>query len=173
MPPIVRIHVASLAPQDDRPPGRSFALWPEPVDHDAGLAEAGFTAFADSDDEWDEQFEALVGAVFAQLAQLGELAIDAPDIAPARRSLWSRLRGDKAVLTPAERFILAVRDDQLGPVRAHFGPRATVTARDGHPILWIWLRDDVAATWPVLCQAVAAGRPIVETALDWARLAPG
>lgn len=40
--------------------GTLHTLLPEPVDADACLTEAGFSAFADSDDDWDRDFDALV-----------------------------------------------------------------------------------------------------------------
>lgn len=173
MTTIVRVHVASLGARLP-PSGQLFALWPEPVNHDACFEAAGFAAFGDPDAEWDAQFEAMIDAVLGHLSALGPPSYNDPERITPTRSLVSRLlrRPAPAAPTPSQALVLAAENDQVGPIRVELGqpPAARVIASDGHPILWIWLRDDVAGMWPELCRVAAAGRPIATTELDWTRL---
>jgi hypothetical protein len=167
-------------------PGRLFALLPEPVDGNECLAAAGFTAFADSDDEWDREFDRLVvGLVRALERRFGEPSVVAP---PRRQSWMTRLarlgsrpkdttNPDK--LTPEAALTSAVRDDsylefaavELGRSAAPPGLAMAFTS-GGHPIVWVWLDDSVAAQWSDLVGTVVGDLPRSDLDIAWESLIP-
>jgi hypothetical protein len=148
---IERVHWGKVGPCAWRgQKGTLFGVWPAPLDHDACFAEAGFKDFRDTDDAWEEEFEALLQRLVAAFARCGPTT--------SKR--------------PAEVLARAARDDRFEPCVVELGapPRALLSTSDGHPIVWIWLRDDAAEVWG---EALGlAGLPTVETALTWQRLLP-
>jgi hypothetical protein len=155
-------------------PGTLFALWPEPVDHDACLAAAGFARFADSDDAWDADLEGVLAAVIAALGAYGAVTVSG-EPPPRRRSRRGRPDSRPAAeLSPARRLALVAGDDQLAPCLVELGApvRAFAFVSDGHPIVWIWLHAAVARDWPGHLAAFASGREVCETRLAWAHLVP-
>lgn len=162
MPPIARLHWTDLpaTPTDWTPAGgRLRALWPEPIDYDACFQELGFTACADSDAAWDDDFAALVQRVVAHLAQLGSAA-----------QLHGVLPRNAPPAAPVDALLAAARDDQFPPCVIGLGapPGACVATSDGHPMLWVW----TAAAADDLLPAVAGSWPVAETPLALAPLLP-
>lgn len=172
--------------------GYLFALLPEPVDADACLSDAGFTAFADADEKWDVDFDAIVTALIQRLENtFGEPNVVAPtrSVEPPwserlRRFLpFQRLASNADVLNPGKLSPVAalksaVHDDSaLEFASVEFGRipgrcDAIAFASDGHPIFWIWLRDDVKEEWPALSQAVAGNLPCTDVSIAWDSLLP-
>jgi hypothetical protein len=170
-------------------PGTCYALLPEPVDADACLAEAGFSEFADTDDDWDAQLDALIRGMVEQFqARLGGAVLVAPE-PPETRSFWSRLRAfggrdegsslNPLGLDPAAALSLAARNDSaLAFARLEFSDAGTspvealLFTSDGHSIVWAWLGEGVEGAWPELVELVACGYPTRELAIDWGALMP-
>src|SRR5690349_18382755 len=55
--------------------GELFAIWPDPIDHDACFEAADFEGFADTGDGWDEDYQQLVERVVGTLARFGAPAL--------------------------------------------------------------------------------------------------
>jgi hypothetical protein len=70
-----------------------------------------------------------------------------------------------------EQLMASIREDYLPPLTLHFGdpPAATLVTADGHRIFWLTLP---AGQLPSFLPEVAAGLPVSEMALEWARLLP-
>jgi hypothetical protein len=175
-------------------PGSLFALLPDPVDADACLASAGFTRFADSDERWDADFDAFVAATVTALqARFGEPEVTVPERSP--HAAWverldgflgglllGRSRPARRRWTATDALRHAARDDQtfafahvgFGDAnhRHAIGYRAGLFAGDGHPILWVWLDEQVAEQWPAIAQAAAGDWPCTELELAWGSLLP-
>jgi hypothetical protein len=128
--------------------GRLLAVWPAPVDHDACFLDAGFSDFADTDEEWERQVARLIDALMAGLGTCG----------PAR-------------MRSGEGLLASARDDNVPACVVEFGSPAAAALRtsDGHPIFWIWLGGstlDVEA----LLRTVAFGTRLQRTSLQWDKL---
>lgn len=157
--------------QGDR--GRLVALWPDPVDHDACFARAGFDRFADTDAAWDTDFAIIIQDVLAALRNYGSQVVIGEPI--FQRPLIDRLlRKRVPTLALHEQIALVARDDQWAPCHVDFGSpvRAVVCVSDGHPILWIWLHQDLANAWHDHLVTIARGRTLIETTLRWDVLLP-
>jgi hypothetical protein len=130
--------------------GTLFATWPAPLDHDACFAEAGFRHFCDTDDAWDAEFDELLERVLTALGKCGATTAK----------------------NPSEKLARAAHDDRFEPCRIELGApaRALLCTSDGHPIVWVWLRDDSLDAWNDALGA--ADRPTEETSLKWDRLLP-
>lgn len=172
--------------------GYMFALLPEPVDADACLSDAGFTAFADSDEKWDEDFDAIVTALIRVLEKtFGEPSVVAPTRSVEPRwwgrlssfLLFQRSASNAAVLNPGRLSPIAALtsaahdDSYLEFASVEFGRSsdrcdAISFASDGHPILWIWLRGEGKEEWPALSQAAAGNLPCTDVSIAWDSLVP-
>jgi len=193
--PIVAIHQGKLGHYYmGRRRGSVFALLPDPVDADACLASAGFTSFADSDDRWDADFDAFVAATVTALqARFGETEVTVPERSPHPAwverldgflggLLLGRSRPAQRRWTATDALCQAARDDQVlafayvgfgdANHRHAIGYRAGVFASDGHPILWVWLDEEVAEAWPAIVRAAAGDWPCTELELAWGSLLP-
>lgn len=177
LPAIRRIHWGVVGPRRlGNEPGSLFALWPEPVGHDACFEEAGFGRFDDSDDAWDADFERLIEAVLATLGTHG----DPVGPAPGERPVWTRslvdrlLRRKPPELHLPEHLALAAGDDQFDPVLVTFGAPASaaIFVADGHPIVWVWIHEKEKGRWDEHLKSIAAGREIAQTTLTWDVLLP-
>jgi hypothetical protein len=145
--------VPELAAHSD---GRVLVLVPAPIDHDECFASAGFTDFADTDDDWYAEFSALVWRLFQFLEQAG----------PARLPL-----GRSTLATPVEAIVAAARDDNFPASVVHFGSptQASVSASAGHPLLWLWSARDRFDDHELL-SSTAGSLELVRTRLDWSAL---
>ena len=153
--------------------GRLFALWPAPVNHDVCFRNAGFDRFADTDDAWDADFAIVIQDLLAALRAHGSPVVTGEPI--FRRRLIDRLLGKRVpTLALHEQLALVARDDQWLPCHVDFGEpvRAVVCVSDGHPILWIWLHQDLANAWQDHLHAIARGGTLIETTLRWEVLLP-
>jgi len=153
--------------------GCLFALWPEPVDHDACFESAGFDRFADTDRAWDAEFAIIIQDLLATLAVHGSPVVTGEPL--VQHPLIGRLFRKRAPRLPLpEQIALVAHDDQFAPCHVDFGSpvRAAIHVSDGHPILWVWLRRDVANGWPGSLSALARGHTTIETTLRWEVLVP-
>ena len=165
---IERIHWGAIPP-DLGPlgtPRPCFALWPEPVDHDRCFAEAGFSAFADTDDDWDADFDAFIERVLGVLSRCGEPEVLAGE-PPVRPIGWFR----KEEGTLRDTVACAATSDEFPPCWVGFGdpPAAHLVTSDGHPLLWIY--PGTLDVGDVLA-AAAGDREVARTELDWSVLVP-
>ncbi|PRQ08284.1 hypothetical protein [Enhygromyxa salina] len=193
--PIRAVHRGALGRRYmGRRRGSLFALLPAPVDADACLAEAGFADFADSEDAWDDELEALISTtVTTMTVRFGDpdVTVHEPPTHPPWLQrldsflggllLW-RSRPKPTARTPTLALQTAAQDDQP-PAFAHVGfgaaahrhgepHRAGVFTSDGHPIIWVWLEDSVADAWPDIAREIAGPLPCSEIDLAWERLLP-
>jgi len=131
--------------------GRVFVVWPAPVDHDACLAEAGFSDFADSTEHWAAEFMDLTRSLVEFLAGVV---------------------GGRAPPKLAAGLVAAARADDVPPCVVHLGTpaQAAVRTSNGHPLLWVWT-GRAGVEREALLASVARGRPVVHTTLDWKSLA--
>lgn len=168
-------------------PGQLFALLPAPVDSDVCLAQAGVSGFEDTDEDWDREFERLVAGLVRVLEQrFGEASVVA---SPRRKSWKTRLarfgnrpqditNPDK--LTPAVALTSAARDDSyLDFASVEFGrdaksssSLACMFSSGGHPILWVWLDEDVAPGWAEIIQTAGGSVPVSELDIAWESVLP-
>jgi hypothetical protein len=148
-------------PEIWREPGRIWAVWPSPVDHDLCFQSAGFDEMSDSDDAWDGEMSAIIARTVASLSDLGGGAVVDGEY----------LVGKKDGRSLHEALLAGTKDDNLQPPVVAFGepPSASVRTSDGHPVLWIWLAEgDLRERLPY----VADGHPLAERQLNWAGLVP-
>lgn len=145
-----------------------FAIWPEPIGHDACFVKAGFRCFADLDETWDADFEALVDRIFKALEEDGPARLVSGEL-PVRRAgfFWREETG-----SIRDALLCAAADDQFSPLLVEFGTpaQARVTTSDGHPIFWVELADP--SSFEHLLKTVAGTLPCTETVLSWKPLLP-
>jgi hypothetical protein len=155
---LTRLHWGQASPS-------LLALWPSPMKYDACFASAGFNHFAGVDPAHGGELDAVAGRLLRALEKLGSAWTPKP--LERRRSLTRK----PSVMPVLAQLLVSIREDQLPPLTVHFGdpPAATIFTADGHPIFWLTLP---AGFMPSLLPEVAAGLPVSETALDWARLLP-
>jgi hypothetical protein len=153
--------------------GRLFAVWPEPVDHDACFQAAGFGRFDDTGASWDSEFRRILDGALGTLASYGAPDLGGPEAAGSASLLDRLLRRTRPAPSLRERVEIAATDDNLPCWLEHGAPpRALLLVSDGHPILWIWLATEVADDWPRHLAALAAPTETVETTLTWEHLVP-
>lgn len=171
--------------------GCLFALLPQPADADACLEAAGFTVFGDSDDKWDEDFDALISALLNALVhRFGAPTVVAPR--GSRQPTWiDRLRhlgrmgrflaGTSASaaeglnperLSPAQALGRAAADDNYLDFGAVEFSDAVAFCADGHPILWVWLADSTKGEWPGIAEAASGSWPSADLSIAWDELVP-
>jgi hypothetical protein len=169
-------------PPNQRPSWAAFAgtllgVWPAPVDHDVCFREAGFSEFADTDEDWDRDWEVIVGRVLAFLQARGTSRLrngaDVRRRRPCRILEWLlpwHVPTEAVAFSPRERLLLSTHDDRFPAAVVEFGdpPAVMVRASDGHPILWL----DFAATLngaeaEASMRSIAEGRPIRRLELRW------
>lgn len=155
------------------------AVWPSPVDADACFRNAGFTEFADTDDEWDSDWRTVVEAVITYLARFGHPAIREPIVPVTESRLWDRLLGrasrHKEISLPlVDQVVLATMDDQFPHAVVDFGEGHDVTlvAGDGHPVLWIFSNPESDLSISGLGSQLGQNRSYDQRTLDWPCLGP-
>jgi hypothetical protein len=154
--------------------GQLFALQPDPVDSD--------------DAEWERDFDRLVGELIRALERrFGQPSVVAPPRA-SQQSWWARLKrsGNRPQditnpdkLSPDAALGWGLRDDSyLEFASVEFGRDAKLPSpalmftSDGHPIIWIWLDDDVAPSWSEIVEETRGGLPCSALDIAWERLLP-
>jgi len=172
---IERIRWGSVGPYRlDQASGWLFALWPEPINHDACFKAAGVEQFGDPDPLWDSDLQSLNERVVSTLSGHGDPRVVSGD-QPVKASFLARLlERERRALDPSEHLALVMHDDQFRPCRVDFGPtpRDAALASDGHAIVWIWLHESVAETWQQVLQELAAYRDVGPKTLKWDCLLP-
>jgi hypothetical protein len=152
------------------------ALWPSPVNHDYCFAQDGFTQFADSDEQWDEEWRRVVHQLVNALGRFGRPQLrNGKDVLQYRkRGWWDRLipwdpRTEAVELPPVDRVLLSARDDRLPHALVQFGepPAATLRAGNGHPVLWVAAAPGVRIPGEDLAREVSEGRPVNRHQLRW------
>jgi hypothetical protein len=140
--------------------GGAVAVWPSPVDHDVCFQAAGFTEFADTDEEWHEEFEGIVNRVIAWCTAAGQPRI-------------TRFVGIKGVPNPSVRdaLLASARDDQFIVSVVSFGETLTVVTADGHPIIWLCGLPGSRSIEGALVE-FAGEKLLRRVTLDWPRLMP-
>jgi len=168
---IERIHW-SIVPEQLAPPGIDgvcAAVWPAPLDQDACFSAAGFAEFADSDAQWELDFERFVARLYSLCGRAGNaVPIGGEHTVSKGRWPWRRTR----VLSVEEALLFAASDDSSLPCTIRFGSpaRAQLTTSDGHRVVFV--QPGTAFDLGQLVREIAAGLPIVQTDLDWSLLAP-
>lgn len=160
--------------------GRLYAVWPGPFEHDACLRKAGFTDFADSEPQWEHEFQQISGRLLDALSDFGVPNVrhgEFPDYTPSvldrLRGLIGRTRVDPEP-TLTDMVVATASSDQYVACVIDFGAPARVTLRvsDGHSIFWLHLLDpDISID--TLLSRIAEQRPIAHTSLDWRGLLSG
>ena len=152
-------------------------IWPSPIDSDACFQRAGFTEFADSNDEWDSEWRAIVNQTIAVLSRTGTPAIRKPIVPVTENRLMSRLRKwapkyKDVVLPLAEQVVLATMDDQFGHAIVDFGKNgaAALLTGDGHPLLWIHSEPEIDIG--EIVNRIGERHSIAQRTLDWSILKP-
>jgi hypothetical protein len=163
---------------------------PEPVDADTCLAAAGFSGFEEADEDWDRDFDRLIaGLVRALERRFGESSV----VAPPRRQSWrTRLARfgmrpqditNPDELAPDAALMRAARDDSYlefasvefgrdAKLRASASASACMFAANGHPIIWVWLDEDVALAWSEIIEETRGSQPCSELDIAWESLLP-
>jgi len=167
---------AAAAPAWVGPGGTLVALWPTPVDADSCFREAGFAEFADSDEQWDDEWRRVVERLLGLLGQYGQARLlnreEVCSLRPRRWWEWLAfwLQPTEVVeLGAVDRVCLSAEDDRFGEAVMHFGDPPAVTLRTswGHPILWVAAAPGVALSGQVLAEGIAEGRPVIRQQLRW------
>ncbi len=145
-----------------------IAIWPAPIDGDFCFREAGFVDFADSDSDWDEEFETIITKLFEWLKSHHGVAL-AHDASPIAEWPRSPDLDEPAIL---DRLVLATYDDRFPETIASFGDPITVKLRtsDGHPILWLGIAEGASLGLDDLLAHLAEGRAIEKMDLKWQHL---
>lgn len=163
--------------------GVLHVLLPLPLPHDGALAAAGLREFAGIDARWEHEFERLVERLVHAIEARapGPFEVLAPrtsarphwverlvhfvSFRPTFDPLHPARQGPAAALlaaarAPGQRFAALRSAD------------ADVHARDGRPLLWVWLSNDLAPSWDALVVAAAGNLPTKSLTLSIDALAP-
>jgi hypothetical protein len=152
------------------------ALWPSPVDGDYCFAQDGFSQFADSDEQWDQQWRRVVQQLVDALGRFGRPRLPNGNdvLRHPMRGWWDRLLPwdppTEAVDLPlVDRVILSTEDDRLPHAVVQFGepPVATLRAGNGHPLLWVAGAPGEMLPGEDLARKISEGRPVVRHQLRW------
>ena len=130
------------------------AIWPGPVDHDACFAEAGFTSFRDSDEAWDEEFEAITAALVEALSAYGP----------------PELQGERDGQEPVAALLEAAACDNAPRAVVRFGEYLELSTGDGHSLFWLEIGQGALLSFEELVRRVAGGRRVDRTPLTWSAL---
>lgn len=165
-------------PADALPGVQVHALWPSPVNADACFESAGFADFGDADDDWDAHANALLQQLLNLLStHFGDASQPPPAPGPGPELPWYRRFFAPPAprwRSPLEQLTDAMHDDNLPLADIRFGQGgARVRASAGHWLLWVDWPSDAPLPFEALVQALAEGRPVHRTELDWRALWPG
>jgi hypothetical protein len=175
-PPVFQIHW-SLVSSDDAaglvpPGGQLLAIWPAPVNHDVCFEAAGFTLFAENDEEWDKAAKDFLQRVINRLSSFGALKqINVPLRDDPPWYLRAFRTGHELPLL--QQALFPMQWDNLPRFHAQFGgDRVALRTGDGHFLLWITMPDIGMA--PVeFVRGVAASSEVHESPLRWNILLSG
>lgn len=142
--------------------GSNLAIWPSPMDHDECFRKAGFKEFADSDDEWDRDFETLLERIVSLAQAYG----------PSKVKQFKGSR--RTLIQSAHEVLQAARlDDDLGASVVEFGdpPNLTLITADQHPIIWVTPCSNLESP-KALVETLARGLTTMRHPLKWRYLLP-
>jgi hypothetical protein len=161
-------------PADALPGVQVHALWPAPVNPDECFAAAGFTDFADADNHWDAQADALLQRVLDTLVtHFGPAALHHAPLMQARP--WHRRLFTPAVALPlVEQLALPLHDDRLPAADIRFGGSsgARIRGSAGHLLMWIDWPSQAPLSFEAFVRGLAPGVPVMQTELKWTALWP-
>jgi hypothetical protein len=175
MPAIRALYWDGLPHGDTPNDAVEYAFWPSPVDHDACFQAAGFDEFADSDDDWDNEWLDIVARAVGYLNRYGASTVQrSPEACREieRSNWWQRLRGHQPPIVLAsslsipEHLVLSSRYDQFGPCIASFGD-IRLRTDSGHAILWITTQLQTTFDPDEIAEVCAAGRLVSRRSLEW------
>ncbi len=155
----------------------TVAVWPAPIDADACFLAAGFSEFADTTDEWDSQWRAIIHRAIEFLTQFGTPAIrtQITPFTPNRlldRILKGAPKSKPIRLALTDQVVLPTIDDQFPTAIVDFGEErlATVITGNGHPVLWIC--TDLRVQWTVgqMFPLIKNGMGVSQRTLDWSKI---
>ena len=154
-------------------------IWPSTVDSDACFADAGFTEFADSDSDWDANWQTLIERVVSTLSKYGDPIIENPQTAVVQTSLLDRIRAvrirdPEVELTLIEQLVLATTVKGFGQAVVNFGSEHSLTlvCGDDHPLLWVFVRDASDCSFTTLVDTISVDCQQQRLGLDWQHLIP-
>ena len=145
-----------------------LAIWPAPVNHDAGFAAAGFTDFGVGDAGWERNVSMSVGRLLTALQAHGPARLVS---VPQKRSwpMFLRLFISEQELPLSEQVKAPMFSDAMPGCEVQFGS-AGVSLRTGagHALWWVEL--PAGADAGEFVSEIAAGLPVVRTSLAWEHL---
>ena len=155
------------------------AIWPSSVDSDACFAAAGFTEFEDTDSDWDANWATLIERIVSGLSRYGEPVIQNSVSASVRTSWWDRIwsgrfTDSKQDLTLVQQMVLTTTENSFETAVVGFGLEANLTliCGDGHPILWLQVKDGTDWSFSALIDAISVDCRQQRLSLDWQQLIP-
>ena len=149
-----------------------FALWPSPVKCDGCFRNAGFTDFADSDEQWDAQAADLLSRLLAELSSFGPPRLVS---VPAKKqwSLIDRIFRQPDPIDIREQIEAPIQWDELPDCIVAFGESGVVLRTGlGHYLFWIVLPNVESDSFEALARRVANSHPLARTELKWEHLIP-
>ena len=168
------IHWSRVPPSESRiPVARGqylLAMWPAPVNYDECFKAAGFSNFADNDDEWDARAEDFLTRVLTELLVYGSGVLQS---APLTKGLpWYRRPFQVAPThTLINQILLPMHWDSLPACHVSFGGNmAALRTGDGHFLLWLTLPAQGQFQLKSFLSKVAGPWPVLETHLNWRAL---
>lgn len=136
------------------------AIWPAPVDHDQCFEAAGFKDFADSDETWEDELNAMIEALVLEFSAWGS---------PNARG--GEFKGEKSISVAEACLAIekSVALDELASLFIEFGP-IQVRSGHGHPIFWVKAPNSEEFNHDLLLRKLAGGRRVDQVQLDWKAL---
>jgi hypothetical protein len=147
-----------------------LALWPAPVNNDKCFQEAGFTEFADADEEWEKNAQELLTRLLTDLAVHGTpRALCNPVEKP--RPWYRRLFSQPEFYDLREHLELSLRWDNIPDCVVGFGDSAALLRTGkGHHIFWITLPQRAGSLFGEVVPRIAGPHPVKRTDLTWESL---
>jgi len=140
-------------------------IWPAPMDHDMCFKNGGFNDFADSNDEWDSDFEKLIIRLIEKLLEFGEVYVE-NEIIHAETLLQKLFKKKNKPLSLVEQITIST---QYGypSFKIHFGNISLKTGLE-HPLFIVDLPNMEKAN--DIINHVSQGRDLNQTQLDWSKI---
>jgi len=145
-----------------------LAIWPAPVNHDAGFAAAGFTDFGVGDAGWERNVSMSVGRLLTAMQAHGPVRLVS---APQQRSwpMFLRLFISEQELPLSEQVRVPMFSDSVPACEVQFGDAGVSLRTVGGHALW-WVELPAGANVAAFVSGIAAGLPVVRTSLAWEHL---